>query len=186
MFTDNTLTPKEAVRLCALGILADAPTEYGALAASVRHFVSHIIGPSLDVMGQSIELLRYEGLVEDVAGDEDDVPGRAGEVLAITDLGRQELSTLLLANVRHGATELNKLIVALKFRFMHSLGDDDRARQIDLLIDLHENEHARLENLRACHAEDAGYLAGWLDQEMAETDRRIQWLKELRQQGVSR
>ncbi|MBT5428342.1 MAG: hypothetical protein HOK89_00350, partial [Rhodospirillaceae bacterium] len=32
MFADNTLTPKEAVRLCALGTLALGPTRYGALA----------------------------------------------------------------------------------------------------------------------------------------------------------
>ena len=64
MYTDNTLTPKEAVRLCALGTLFKEPTRYSALASGVRYFVSHVIGPSLEVMGQSIELLRYEGLVE--------------------------------------------------------------------------------------------------------------------------
>ena len=35
MFTDNTLTPKEAVRLCALGILADGPSSYASLAAEI-------------------------------------------------------------------------------------------------------------------------------------------------------
>ena len=88
MYTDNTLTPKEAVRLCALGTLSIQPMPYGAqssmsygaqssmpygaLAESIRHFVSHVIGPSLDVMGQSIELLRYEGLVDFIQNDGED------------------------------------------------------------------------------------------------------------------
>ena len=181
MFTDNTLTPKEAVRLCALGILADGPASYATLAASVRHFVSHIIGPSLDVMGQSIELLKYEGLVDSTAGDTVGKGDRDDEVLSITTLGREELSTLLLANVRHGATELNKLIVALKFRFLHTLDGADRQHQIDLIVDLYENELARLETLRRHHADDEGYLAAWLDHEMVETESRVRWLNALRE-----
>lgn len=175
MFTDNTLTPKEAVRLCALGILAEKPASYASLAASVRHFISHIIGPSLDVMGQSIELLKYEGLVEatDAGG------GRDEEILDITEAGRDELATLLLANVRHGATELNKLIVALKFRFMHTLSATDRSRQIELLIDMFENEQARLETLIEHHADDEGHLGAWLAREMAEVEQRTAWLKDL-------
>ncbi len=51
MFADNTLTPKEAVRLCALGTLALGPTRYGGLANSIRHFISRITGPSLERMG---------------------------------------------------------------------------------------------------------------------------------------
>ena len=61
MFADNTLTPREAIRLCALGSLADGPLHYDDLAAAVRHFVSRIAGPSLELMSESIELLRYEG-----------------------------------------------------------------------------------------------------------------------------
>jgi len=175
MFTDNTLTPKEAVRLCALGILADGPSSYASLAAEVRHFVSHIIGPSLDVMGQSVELLKYEGLV-DVSGVED---ARDEEILTISELGRSELKALLLANLRHGATELNKLIVALKFRFMHTLSDEDRAHQVDMLIDMFENEQVRLETLNATHADDHGYLGTWLEREMVEVESRITWLKTL-------
>ena len=46
MYTDNTLTPKEAIRLCALGTLAIAPLRYGDLAVAIRHFVSRVIGPT--------------------------------------------------------------------------------------------------------------------------------------------
>ena len=59
MYADNTLTPKEAARLCALGTLADGPLTYEELARSVRHFLDRLQGPILDVMGSSIELLKY-------------------------------------------------------------------------------------------------------------------------------
>ena len=102
MFADNTLTPKEAVRLCALGTLALGETRYGTLANSIRHFISHITGPSLDVLGISIELLKYEGLIE--------VAHKGATVedaeLVITESGRLELKTLLTANVRPAATEI--------------------------------------------------------------------------------
>ena len=71
MYADNTLTPKEATRLCALGIIANAPVFYAELASNVRHFVTHVMGPSLDVLGTSIELLKHEGLVTAVSGDTD-------------------------------------------------------------------------------------------------------------------
>ncbi len=176
MYTDNTLTPKEAVRLCALGSLAVKPMRYGELAASIRHFNSHIIGPSLDVMGQSIELLRYEGLVHAIDGDsmEDNAE------LAITDEGREELSTLLTANVRMGATELNKLIIALKFRFLHLLTPEDQQGQISLLVDFSDNELARLHKLRTHHMGDEGFLPAWLEHDIELAEKRMDWLKSLK------
>ena len=94
MYSDNTLTPKEAVRLCALGILSGEPLTYGALAQSVRHFVDRIQGPSLDVLGTSVELLKYEGLVDVVEENGDQ------EILKVTDKGKTELHALLTANSR--------------------------------------------------------------------------------------
>ena len=68
MYSDNSLTPREAIRLCALGILAQSEAAgnltYDELVYSVRYFVSMLTGPSLDLMGESIELLRHEDLVE--------------------------------------------------------------------------------------------------------------------------
>ena len=63
MYQDNTLLPREVIRMAALGTLAGRAVSYAELANEVRHFVSRIAGPSLDLMGTSIELLRYEGLV---------------------------------------------------------------------------------------------------------------------------
>ena len=173
MFADNTLTPKEAVRLCALGTLALGPTRYSALANSIRHFISRITGPSIDVMGVSIELLKYEGLVEahDGSGMEDDAE------LVITEDGRAELKILLTANVRPAATEISKLVVALKFRFLHLLNEAERAVQAELLIEVTDNELARLDDLRQYHLHDEGYLVGWLDHDISLLESRLTWLE---------
>jgi len=175
MYTDNTLTPKEAVRLCALGSLAICAMRYGELASSIRHFNSHIIGPSLDVMGQSIELLKYEGLVRAV----DDADMADNAELVITDAGLEELKTLLTANVRLGATELNKLIIALKFRFLHLLSTDEQLGQISMLVDVADNELARLTELRQQHAKDDGFLPAWLNHDIELAEARLTWLKSL-------
>ena len=68
MYRDNTLIPSEAVRLLALGILATRECPYAELAHEVRHFVGHVVGPSLDLVGAPIEVLKIEGLIcaEDV------------------------------------------------------------------------------------------------------------------------
>ena len=68
MYRDNTLIPSEAIRLLALGILADGETAYAELAGEVRHFTGHIVGPSLDLVGAPIEVLKVEGLVETADG----------------------------------------------------------------------------------------------------------------------
>ncbi len=176
MYADNTLTPKEAVRLCALGTLALGPQRYGALAHGIRHFVGRVMGPSLDVMGPSIELLRYEGLIEPPAG-----AGAADDAeLRITEAGRDELRALLTANVRATATEFNKLVLALKFRFLHLLDKDEQRAQADLLVEACENELARLDDLRQHHADDAGYLVAWLDHDIRLLESRLAWLEDLR------
>ena len=179
MFTDNTLTPREAIRLCALGTLATRPMRYSALANAIRHFISRILGPSLDLMGTSIELLRLEGLVRAIEGT-----GMADDaVLEITAAGRADLKTLLTANIRAASTDLNKLIVALKFRFLHHLGEADRQVQLDLMVESCEKELARLEHLRAHHADDPGSLAAWLDHDIAALERRIAWLADFSRRG---
>ena len=174
MFADNTLTPKEATRLCALGGLALSPMTYSALAMSIRHFISRVIGPTPEIMGHSIELLKYEGLVEAVEGSGDQT------LLNITDAGREEVRELLTANVRATSTALDKLIVALKFRFMHLLEPDEQCLQADMLVDVCEKELSRLEDLRRHHAGDAGYLVSWLDHDIGLLETRLAWLTDFR------
>lgn len=172
MFADNTLTPKEAVRLCALGLIADAPMRYSELAGSVRHFISRIMGPSLDLMGLSVELLRYEGLVTAVDGEgmEDDA------LLAISEAGQRELKALLTARLRPGS-DLSKLIIALKLRFLPMLPAADQRGQAEMLVEAAEGELNRLLDLRQHHAEDAGPLIAWLDHEITQLEARLAWLE---------
>jgi len=174
MFADNTLTPKEAIRLCALGELSLGPMAYGELAVSIRHFVSRVIGPSTEIMGHSIELLKYEGLVEAVEGSGDDA------MLSITDAGHEEMRLLLMANLRESSNELNKLVMALKFRFLHLLDVMDQRIQADLLVEVCERELARLEDLRQHHAQDGGYLIPWLDHDLSLLEVHLAWLTEQR------
>ena len=179
MFADNTLTPKEAIRLCALGTLAqaDAPMRYSALANAIRHFTSRITGPSLDIMGTSIELLKYEGLVAPIDGDvmEDDAP------LALTDLGRNELTTLMTSRIRSQGGEVNKLIATLKLRFLHLIESVEQIRQIDLMIEAADTEIARIDDLRDSHANAPGYLSDWLDHDIRQLENHLQWLESLRE-----
>ncbi|MBF0372028.1 MAG: hypothetical protein HQL39_01265 [Alphaproteobacteria bacterium] len=176
MYADNTLTPKEALRLCALGAVAERPMRYSDLAGFVRHLTSRIIGPSLDLMGTSIELLRYEGLVEAIEGSgmEDDA------LLALTDAGRREMGSLLTARLRP-ATDLSKLVIALKFRFLHLLDAAERANQSDLLIESCETELNRLLDLRQTVAEGGHHLLEWLDHDIGQLENRLEWLEEFRE-----
>lgn len=176
MFADNTLTPKEAIRLCALGTLAqaDGPMRYSELAQAIRHFTSRITGPSLDIMGTSIELLKYEGLVDPVDGEgmEDDAR------LQLTDDGRAELKTLMTSRIRAGG-EVSKLILTLKLRFLHMLDVDDQLHQVDLMIESTETEIARLEDLRKCYTDLPGHLADWLDHDIDQLENHLDWLEAL-------
>lgn len=175
MFADNTLTPKEAVRLCALGTIARAPQRYSELAGAVRHFISRVAGPQIDLMGTSIELLRYEGLVQavDGTGMEDDAR------LCITDAGRAELVSLLTARLRAGS-DLSKLIVALKMRFLDLLPPQQQRAQADLMIETVEGELTRLIDLRGAFAGDGDgcHLTDWLDHDIALLETRLAWLEE--------
>ncbi|MBI5165510.1 MAG: hypothetical protein HY985_16600 [Magnetospirillum sp.] len=178
MFADNTLTPKEAVRLCALGTIASQPMRYSALAGAVRHFISRVAGPQIDLMGMSIELLRYEGLVEAVEGEgmEDDA------VVAITAAGRREFTTLLTARLRP-ASDLSKLIIALKMRFLPQLPVPQQQAQADLLLEMVESELARMLDLRAAHAGEDGEasaLVAWLDHDIGQLEGRLAWLEAFR------
>ncbi len=174
MYADHTLTPKEAIRLCALGTLALGPTTYMGLAHAIRHFVSRVIGPTPEIMGHSIELLKYEGLVEAIAGEGDTA------VLRITAAGEAEMRALLTAKLRPSNTELNRLIVALKFRFLHLLAADEQRAEADQLIEAGEQEVLRLIDLRQHHADDDGCLVLWLDQEIATLEHRLAWLAAFR------
>ena len=177
MYPDNSLMPKEALRLTALGVLAGGPMPYGELAAEVRDFTSHIMGPSLDVMGTSLELLRYEGLIE----SEDQAGGANDVILRITEAGLKEFRNLLLSAVRTPFNDLNKLVVALKMRFLHLLDAPARREQGDMLVEACRSEHARLMSLRRKHADAGGHLIEWLDYDIGQVEDKLGWFRRLRE-----
>lgn len=174
MYADQTLTPKEAIRLCALGTLALAPTTYMGLAHGIRHFVSRVIGPTPEIMGHSIELLKYEGLIEVIDGSGDTA------TLRLTEAGHAEMRALMTAKLRPSNTELNRLIVALKFRFIHLLDAADQRLKAEQLIEACEQEVLRLIDLRQHHAADDGCLILWLDHEIGALEARLAWLAAFR------
>jgi DNA-binding PadR family transcriptional regulator len=180
MVRDTALFPSEAIRLAALGILALGPRRYADLAAEVRHFASRIIGPSLDLMGSSLELLRYEGLVEtDAHGPATSYTPPDAE-LRITEEGRREMLVLLASPLRGPINDLNKLIIALKMRFLHLLAPEERRLQIDMLIEICEAEIARLGDLRARHGAEESLLPAWIDHDLAQLRARLDWFRKLR------
>lgn len=175
MYRDNTLIPSEAVRLLALGILAQGERRYADVAGEVRRFTSHIVGPSLDLVGSPLELLKIEGLIEAAAGGTIDDDAR----LQVTEAGQQELTRLLSANVRAPVSDINKLVIALKIRFLHLLPIKERRLQLEVLIEMCERELARLISLRGHHSDEPGHLVAWLDHEIAEVRKRLDWFRDL-------
>jgi len=175
MYQDNTLLPREAIRLAALGALATAPMSYGALALDIRNFASRVAGPSLELMGASIEVLRHEGLIEPVDGAEQ---SGADTALRLTDDGRAEMFALLRSAVRTPFTDINKLVLALKFRFMHLLPEEDRRLQVAMMIEACESEIARLIDLRGQHETAPGHLPEWLDHDIGLAETRLEWLRD--------
>lgn len=168
MFRDKTLIPTEAIRVLALGLIADRPRRYAELAQELRRFIGLVLGPSLDMLAPSLELLRFEGLAA--------ANGNGADAeLAITDAGRAELLNLLRANVRAPVNDTNRLVIALKFRFLHLLPPEEQEAQLALLADLYETERGRLEELRAQDGSPA--FAAWLDHEIALAGERIGWLE---------
>ncbi len=179
MYRDNSLMPKEAVRLTVLGTLILGGTmRYGDLAAEVRHFTGRIVGPSLDLMGTSLEMLRYEGLIEALACS----GGEGNSLLGVTRAGRREFETLMAAHVRApSADDINKLVVALKLRFLHLLEPKEQLEQIDALAALYETELARLTDLARYHEGAPGLLVGWLEHDIAQVEARLGWFRALYQ-----
>lgn len=173
MYRDNTLIPTEAIRLAALGQLAEGDMPYSELAREVRQFVGLIVGPSLDMLGPSLELLGFEGLVEcdgDISADPD-------VILSISDEGQAVFRTLMTSNVRAPVNDVSKLVVALKLRFLHLLNIEHRAAQIEMLSEMCETELVRLEQLHASQAD--GQFAEWLGFEITELKARMAWLQAL-------
>ncbi|WP_455372469.1 hypothetical protein [Limibacillus halophilus] len=170
MYRDNTLIPSEAIRLLALGFLAEEDCGYADLASVVRQFTSRLVGPSLELVAAPLELLKVEGLIEQREEGEN-------AALTITDSGREEMLRLLSSGVRAPTSDVNKLILAIKMRLLHLLPDGERRQQLDLLAEVSEKELARLEDLKGNARLSKGLLPGWLDLEVAQARARMEWFE---------
>lgn len=163
MFRDRSLVPAEAVRLMALGLLAEAPRPYGDLAGEIRYFTSNFVGPSLDLMGSSIELLRAQGLIEPVDGQ-----GMADNaVMRLKPEGRAALSELLRARLGQGQSDTNRLALRLKLRFLALLPDAEQRLQRAHIVETIEGELARLADIRRRNAAAPALFREWLDRDIA-------------------
>lgn len=182
MFKDKSLIPVEAIRLAALGLLAEAPRSYADLAATVRLLTSRIVGPSLDLIAPPLELLRFEGLVEPACGSAADGEGQLPDtaILALTGTGTAALHRLLRAPVRAPMNDTNRLIVALKIRFLPLMPEAERRDQLDMLVEITEQEQARLEDLRRGAASDGALMDAWIDHEIEQVTTRLRWFDGLR------
>lgn len=163
MFKDQTLLPVEAVRLAALGLLAERSRKYADLATEIRSFIGLAVGPSLDLMGSSIELLRYEGLAT-----------AQGEMLSLTASGQTALAVLLKTPLRAPNTDASRLVLLLKLRFLHCLDPRQQAEQRERIADSLAAERDRLDELRRLHADIAPALRDWLDRDLADLNDRIE------------
>ena len=174
MYRDNSLIPKEAIRMAALGALINGSRSYIDISTEVRQFSARIVGPSLDLLGTSIELLKLEGLIEVVEN-----PGGDGEeLLRLTTSGFQELKEYLRSTIRSGSSDLNKLVVALKLRFIEVLEPSERLDQLVGLQTMYKAERNRLQDLRKHKEWSAGLLPRLLELELAVTDQRLSWCDE--------
>ena len=175
MYRDRSLIPSEAVRLAALGSLALEPKRYGDLAAEVRQFTARVTGPSLDIVGPPIELLRVEGLIEAVEGEGvgEDAP------LRVSTAGRTELARLMGAALRPPVNDLNKLVLTLKLRFLHLLEEEERRMQAEAMVEMAEQELARLQDLERRRGRERGMLPRWLEHEIGQAEARLAWFRAL-------
>jgi hypothetical protein len=175
MSADNALLPAQTVRLAALGILAEGARPYAELAREVVDFIRCILGQSLDLMGTSLELLRYEGLIEAVAGT-----GMIDNAeMRLTASGNEALRRLLAAGLNAPGNELNHLVLALKLRFLPILDDEDRRQQLALIGEWYAGEIIRLEQLCARHAGRSPQFRRWIEREIALTRERLGEIAEL-------
>lgn len=178
MYKDNSLIPSEAIRLAALGLLWQGERSYADLAREIRHFVGRIAGPSLELLGPSLELFKIEGLIE----AHDSTQPSDSQVMQLTPDGKTELRRLMTTRLRGPMGEVNKLIIAFKMHFFGSLSPADRGEQLDLMIEACDKELGRLIDLRSYQpvATGEGYLPSWLDLEIAEIGARRAWFESLK------
>jgi hypothetical protein len=171
MFHDRSLVPGEAVRLLALGSLMESDKPYADLALEIRFFTQRIVGPSLDLLGSSLTLLKIEGLAEALNPQASDYQS----LLRITPAGTEHFMTLMGAQLRTPVNDVGRLILLLKIRFMPFLAPEMKEEQLDMLNDLVHTERARAHDLAQEYKNHP--MAEWLMIDITQSDQRIAWLE---------
>ncbi len=174
MYRDNSLVPSEALRLLALGLLAEGPRSYALLASQVRRFIEGVVGPSLDLLAAPLELLQVEGFAEERS------PGGSDgeEVLGLTDAGREEFERLMASNLRAPVSDVNKLILAVKLRFLPLAPIPVQRLQLETMAEIYARQAHRLAALAGELDGGQGDLGPWLERDRSEAEARRQWLSE--------
>ena len=157
--------------MAALGALIERERSYDDIANEVRSFISRIVGPSLELMGTSIELLKLEGLIETV----NDNDKGDSSLLQLSPAGLQELKEYLRSNLKSGGSELNKLVIALKLRFIDILDDDERRDQLLAIRDMYHNEKRRLQDLKNQTTWLTGFLLESIELDLFVVNKKIEW-----------
>jgi len=170
MYQDKSLTPTEAVKLAALGAMMDRVMTYADLARDIRYFVARVVGPSLDLLGSSLEILRLEGLIENKLISDDPEKNE----LIITSDGKDMFYDLMSCSLRTPPDDASRLVLMLKLRYLHLIEEEEQLDQIDLLSEIAETELARFEDLKKSHGD--GYLGEALDIDIAQTKAKLLWL----------
>ncbi len=166
MYRDNTLVPAEATRLLALGLLMENPMSYAMLAQTVRGFTSLVVGPSLDLIGTPLEVLKVEGLVSLDKASED-------QTLSLTNAGQEEFSYLMGSNLRAPVTDMSKLVIAIKMRLLHLADKTTQTMQVSLLVDIYERQLNRLLELKQGYSITKGQFDNWLDLDIKHTTEQL-------------
>ena len=174
MLRDASLIPRDAIRMAALGALLGRDRPYSDIAREVRQFTARIVGPSLELLGSSIELLRLEGLLETTTRHAQDEP-----VLRLTDAGLAALRDYLGADINPEASGHQRVLIALKLRFIDVLDAEEQLEQLRTLERINEAELVRLDDLLTRTEWHGGLLGDWLLSERDMAGRRAQWYRKV-------
>ena len=99
--------------------------------------------------------------------------------MRITAAGRAEFERLMGAALRPPVNDLSKLSLALKLRFLHLLAPGQRRIQAEAMVEMAEQELARLKDLYRREEAPAGPFARWLAHEIEQAEARLSWFRTL-------
>ncbi|MFK7866304.1 MAG: hypothetical protein AB8B77_02570 [Alphaproteobacteria bacterium] len=179
MYEDHSLQPSEAVKLLALGLLMEGYGNYGEIAQEIRQFTTKIVGPSLDLLGSSLEILKLEGLA-DISGDKS--VDAAARHITITDQGKSLFKALMGSDLRVPLNDVNRLVLLIKLRFMPYLDQEMLLDQLDLYRELIQKEMAwgrALSNKNQAGNQGSKFLQNWLQLEQDSWQAKLTYIESL-------